>query len=192
MEQIKKQAIENRVPIVRPVTLSMLIDEIKKNNPKNILEIGTAIGYSAVNMLNNCDGKLTTIEINLDSQKMAKENITRLGLSDRVEFLLGDAKDILKTLVKENRHYDFVFLDGPKGQYINYLSDLTQLLDVGGTIFADDVLFRGMVKLEGHVPHRHRTIVVNLRKYLDMVKSKPYESTVFDIEDGVCISKKVE
>lgn len=192
MEQIKKQAIENRVPIVRPITLKMLIDEIKKNSPKHILEIGTAIGYSAVNMLNNCDGKLTTIEINADNQNMAIENVTRLGLSDRVEFLLGDAKEILKSLVKENRRYDFVFLDGPKGQYLNYLDDLTKLLNVGGIIFADDVLFRGMVKAEGHVPHRHRTIVVNLRKYLDMVKLKPYESTVFDIEDGVCISKKVE
>lgn len=192
MEEIIKQAHSFHVPIVRPVILKMLIDEVKKNQPKSILEIGTAIGYSAVNMLNNCDANLTTIELNPESQNRAKANISRLGLEKRVEFILGDAKVVLKTLVEQNRHFDFVFLDGPKGQYINYLDDLTALLEKGGIIFADDVLFRGMVKSEEFIPHRNRTIVVNLRKYLEKVKSHPFESEVFDIEDGVCISKKVE
>lgn len=192
MEEIIKQAKEFHIPIVRPKTLDLLLDTIKEVKPNSILEIGTATGYSACNMLKVCDAKLTTIELNPENQARAKANVERLGLTNRVEFLLGDAKQVLKDLVEKTNKYDFVFLDGPKGQYVNYLPDLEKLLNVGGVIFADDVLFYGLVKGDKYVPHRKRTIVVNLRKYLKEVENKPFSSQLIEIEDGVCISKKVE
>lgn len=192
MEDIIKEAKEFHIPIVRPKTLELLLKTIKEANPSTILEVGTATGYSACNMLSVCDALLTTIELNPDNQEKAKSNVERLGFSNRVEFILGDAKQVLKDLVEQNRKYDFVFLDGPKGQYINYLPDITKILNVGGILFADDVLFYGLVKGDEFVPHRKRTIVVNLRKYLKEVENRPFSSTLIDMEDGVCISKKVE
>lgn len=192
MEEILKQATEHHIPIVRPKTLELLVQSVKENAPQHILEIGTAIGYSAVQMLRACDGKLTSIEIRPLDHELAKSNLTRLGLIDRAELILGDAGVELKRLVAEGKHFDFVFLDGPKGQYLTYLKDLKLLLNKGGIIFADDVLFRGMVGGDDFVPHKFRTIVVNLRKYLSEVQKTPFESQILDIEDGICISKKVE
>ncbi len=190
MEEILKQAEQNKVPIVRPKTLQLLLDKIRETKPKEILEIGTAIGYSAANMLLASNANLTTIELNENSQNLAKQNLSRLNLSNRVTFILGDAKNVLKDLLNQNKRFNFVFLDGPKGQYINYLPTITNLLNDGGVIFADDVLFRGMVNGDEFVPHSYRTIVVNLRKYLAEVNNPPYTSQVLDIEDGICISKK--
>lgn len=192
MEEIIKQAKLRNLPIVRPKTLNMLLECIKKNKPNSILEIGTCIGYSAVNMLLNSDASLTSIEIYEPNVAMAKQNLKRLGLIDRADLRLGDAKSILKDLVAENKKFDLIFLDGPKGQYLNYLPDLNTLLNKGGIIFADDVLFRGLVLGQEWVEHSYRTIVVNLRKYLKEVQKNPFSSEIFDIEDGVCISKKVD
>ena len=110
------------------------------------------------------------------------------GLSDRVKQICGDAK---KELEKLDDKFDFIFLDGPKGQYIYYLPLIEKLLDVDGTIFADNVLFRGKVLSDEWPEHKHRTIILNLRKYLDVVSKPPYKSEIVDIEDGVCITKKI-
>ena len=190
IEELEKYASENFVPIIRPMTLEYLLDHVDKFRPKTILEIGTAIGYSGIKILQICDGdaRLTTIEKNEKSYNIAKQNFAEFGLGDRVESILGDAKDVLKQLAETGRKFDMIFLDGPKGQYIYYLPYLKQLLAKDGSIFADNVLFRGMVQSTEFIPHRNRTIVVNLRKYLDEVNKTPFTSTLYDIEDGFCIS----
>lgn len=192
LEIIEEYAHTHNIPIIRPNTLKYLLDCVAKNNPKTILEIGTAIGYSGAKMLGVCDAKLTTIEKSAQSHELANQNFSCLGLEDRVECILGDAGEEIVRLEKAGRKFDFVFLDGPKGQYIKYLPHLTNLLNMGGIIFADNVLFRGMVNSEDFIPHRNRTIVVNLRAYLSQVSKPPYVSETYDIEDGFCISKKVE
>ena len=192
MEEILKFAKENNVPVVRPKTLELLLDTIKDSGPKRILEIGTAIGYSGANMLNNCNATLTTIEKYEKMYNIAKENFDRLGLANRVNQLLGDAKDVLKDLLEGNARFDFVFLDGPKGQYLSYLPLLNAMLNDGGIIFADDVLFRGLVQGDAWPEHRTRTIVINLRKYLQEVNNLPFTSRLIDMEDGVCITTKGE
>lgn len=192
MEEIVLFAKENHVPIVRPNTLNLLIETIKKSNPKKILEIGTAIGYSGINMLINSTASLTTIEKNDKMYEVASNNFVRLNLSDRVSQLKGDAKDILVELVDKKEKFDFVFLDGPKGQYLTYLPLLNELLNTGGVIFADDVLFRGLVQGDAWPKHRIRTLVLNLRKYLEEVKKPPFSSQLIDMEDGVCITTKGE
>lgn len=189
IEELEKYASENYVPIIRPKTLEHLLLHVNKYKPQNILEIGTAIGYSGIQILKCCDenATLTTIEKNEKSYFIAKQNFSDFDFGDRVEAILGDAKEVLKTLSDSGRKFDMIFLDGPKGQYVYYLPYLKQLLAQDGSIFADNVLFRGMVQSAEFIPHRNRTIVVNLRKYLDEV-NKVYDSTLYDIEDGFCIS----
>lgn len=192
MEKILNYAKENNVPVVRPKTLELLLKTIKDNNSKEILEIGTAIGFSGLNMLINSDANLTTIEKYEKSYYIAKENFERLGYTSRVNQILGDAKDVLEQLVKDNKKFDFVFLDGPKGQYLSYLPLLDNLLVGGGIIFADDVLFRGLVQGDAWPEHRIRSLVINLRKYLKAVNEPPFTSELFEMEDGVCITTKGE
>lgn len=187
LEDLKQFARENYIPVLLDDTLDLLVKTVKEVNPKSILEIGTAIGYSGTFMLYNSNATLTTIELDEENIKLATNTFQKYNVYDRVTQLHGDAKEILKTL---NQKFDFIFLDGPKGQYINYLDDLTRLLNFGGTIFADNVLYRGMVESTEFIPHKKRTIVVNLRKYLNEVTTSDiFETKIYHIGDGVAVSK---
>ena len=191
MEQIVKYAMENHVPVVRPKTLEILLNKVRSQGVTRILEIGTAIGYSGAQMLlANENATLLTIEKYEKSFNIAKSNFERLNLTNRVEQVLGDAKDVLNELTEKGEKFDLIFLDGPKGQYLWYLPLLNQLLVGGGIIFADDVLFRGLVQGNDWPKHRTRTLVLNLRKYLEEVQKTPFSSEILDIEDGICITTK--
>ena len=190
MDQILDYAVQNNVPIIRDESLGVLLDTVKKYNPKNILEIGTAIGYSGIHMLKVSSAKLTTVELDKTRFEVAKSNFTRFALADRVEMFNVDALKYLQDAVDGGKKFDFVFLDGPKGQYVKYLPYLDKLLVGGGIIFADNVYFRGMVQGDEVPPHKYRTIVVNLRKYLQKVSEKPFKTQIIDIEDGIAITQK--
>ena len=182
---------ENYCPISRPKTAELLKVYTKTYNPANILEIGTAIGYSGAVMLDNCNGNLTTIEKDANMCKLAKEHFKALGLENRVNVLEGDAGEILQNLLHENKKFDFVFLDGPKSQYIKYFEYIDKMLNTGGVLIADDVLFFGAVMDETKVTPKNKTIVKNLKLFLREIKAnKNYESEIFDIEDGISISIK--
>lgn len=182
-------AKENYVPIIRDKSAKFLYDYVKENNIKNILEIGTAIGFSGSIMLGAGAEKLTTIEIKDKYYNIAKATFEKIGFKDRIQMYLGDAKNIIKDLVDSNDTYDMIFLDGAKGQYLYYLPDLTKLMKSQGVIFADNVLLQGMVEGADYVPHKKRTMVVNLRKYLKIVSENPYETELVRIEDGIAITK---
>lgn len=187
-KDIREFARKNYVPIVRPKTLEILIEEIKKNNPKTILEIGTAIGYSGIRMLENSVANLVTIEKDETMREVALKNFKKEGLSDRVNLVFADAIDYLKI---EKGKFDFIFLDGPKGQYIHYLPYLKGILNDGGTMFCDNVLFMGLVNSNVEPPKKHRTIVNNLREFIKtLCEDENYETNLIDIEDGILIAKK--
>ena len=190
MDQILDYAVQNNVPIIRDESLGVLLDTVKKYNPKNILEIGTAIGYSGIHMLKVSSAKLTTVELDKTRFEVTKSNFTRFALADRVEMFNVDALKYLQDAVDGGKKFDFVFLDGPKGQYVKYLPYLDKLLVGGGIIFADNVYFRGMVQGDEVPPHKYRTIVVNMRKYLQKVSEKPFKTQIIDIEDGIAITQK--
>lgn len=188
-QEYREFARINFVPIVRPKTSEILIEKIKEINPKNILEIGTAIGYSGLLMLNNSSANLVTLEKDEKMFNLAIQNFEKEGVSDRVNMILGDCKDYIE---KEVGKFDFIFLDGPKSHYVEYLPHLVKMLNKGGMIFCDNVLFQGLVKCENEPPKKFRTIVNNLRKFLEIVENdKMLNSQVLDIEDGVCIIKMV-
>lgn len=189
LENEKCYAIDNYVPIIREKSAKFLYDFVKNNGYKNILEIGTAIGFSGSIIIGAGAEKLTTIDINSDYLKIAKNTFGKMGFDGCVEIINDDAFVVLKDLIQKGLKFDMIFLDGAKGQYVNYLQMLTKLLGENGVIFADNVLLHGMVESKEKIPHKKRTMVVNLRKYLDVVNSEPYETELIRLEDGIAITR---
>lgn len=189
LKEIRECAIINNVPILRPRTSEILMEKIRETKPKDILEIGTAVGYSGIMMLSQYENSnLITIEKNEESSKIAQRNFEEVGYADRVKILLGDCIDILPTI---NKKFDFIFLDGPKGQYIKYLPYLLEMLNIDGILFSDNVLYRGMVNGKIPVDKKKKTLVKNLRLFLEEVeKNEELENETLDIEDGISICKK--
>jgi predicted O-methyltransferase YrrM len=189
LKEIKLYAVEHRVPIIRDNSAAVLAEEIRKKSPEKILEIGAAIGYSGILMLNESPGSiLYTIEISDDLVKMANENFKRAGFEKRVVVFKGDANEIIPLI---DGCFDFIFLDGPKAQYINYLPFILKLLESGGVLFCDNVLFK-MHDGQGASGRKSKSsIVKNLRLFLDEICSNEQLSTrVLEIDDGLSISLK--
>lgn len=186
--EIRKYGKENKVPITLDDTLSFLLETINENKCKEILEIGTAIGFGCIAMAENTNCvHIDTLEKDVERHNIANENIKRKGLGNKITTYLCDAKDFLKTC---NKKYDFVYLDGPKGQYINYLPLITKLLNNNGIIFADNLNFHGMVTGEIEVTKGCRAMIKGLKNYIQEITTNPiYDSKIINIGDGVGITK---
>ena len=185
----KRYAKENFVPIIRDESARFLYNYVKENEYKNILEIGTAIGYSGSIILGAGAQQLTTIDINSEYLDIAKNTFSKLGFSAMVDIYHEDAWEAINRFKISGKKFDMVFLDGAKGQYVKYLDILADLITDNGAIFADNVLLHGMVECEDKIPHRKRTMVMNLRKYLEKVNREPYMTKLIRMEDGVAITK---
>ena len=188
-KDIKKYGNENKVPITKDDTLCFLLETINKNNSKQILEIGTAIGFGCISMAENSNCEhIDTLEIDGERFDIANKNIQEKGLQNKITTHLIDAKEYLANC---NKKYDFVYLDGPKGQYINYLPVIVNLLNPNGIIFADNLNFHGMVTGEISVTKGCRAMIKGLKNYINEITTNPkYESEIFtNIGDGVGITK---
>lgn len=188
-DEIEEFAHQTNVPIIRKEMESFLRVLIEIKKPKRILELGTAIGYSAILMANTMseDCRITTIE-NYDKRiPIARDNFKRAGVEEKVELLEGDALEILQ---KINEPYDFVFMDAAKAQYLVYLKEIMRLLPVGGILIVDNVLQDGeLVESRYAVERRNRTIHSRMREYLYEVKNmKELETTIIPIGDGITLS----
>lgn len=191
MKEIIDYAKENMIPIVREQTSKVLVELCKNKNPKNILEIGTAIGYSGILMLSATDASLTTIEKNPERAQISIENFKKYGYSNRVDLKLGDALEELQKLALNPEKFDFIFLDGPKGQYFRYYPYLKQMLTVGGIIFADNVDLLGLLETPEKVNHKNRAMVNNMKKFIETVKNdEEIKATFYHTDDGFCILEK--
>ena len=190
LEEIANRARKGYIPIIRDNTAQALINVCKEKNPKKILEIGTAIGYSGLLMLQNCQSFLYTIEKDEQRLAEAEKNFKLFGQEARVKLILDDALIALEKLCKDNEKFDLIFLDGAKGQYIKYYPLIKKLLNRDGILFTDNIYMHGMVKSEGKIAHKHRSMVVNLRKYIELLKNdKDFTTNFYDIDDGYSISK---
>ena len=188
--KIKEEAINNHVPILQDKSLDFIRLILRLINPKDILEIGTAVGYSAINFVLELDEnvKVKTIERNEKMYNKAINNIASVNLSDKIEVVLADATEYLPNL-KEEGKYDVVFIDAAKGQYLKFLENGIRLVKDGGVIIADNVLFKGRV-LSDYNDHKHRTAVNRLRDYIAIInKDERLKSTILDIGDGIAVSK---
>ena len=183
----RAEALARGIPVADDGTLNFLLVMLRVAKPKKILEIGTAVGLSAVSMLLECpEAKLTTIELEEERYLEAKKNFADFGVTDRVNAYLGDAGEILAMMDGE---FDFVFLDGPKAQYEKYLFDLKRLMNKGAILFSDDVLLYGWVSGEEPTPQKRHSIVDKIRSYLDVLTAdKDFKTSVLNVGDGVALS----
>lgn len=189
LREMEDYAVENHVPIIEKEVARFLETIIKMHKPKRILEIGTAIGYSALVMKKaNPDCKIITIEIKEEMFYKAIENFEKAGVRKDIHSICGDA---LATLEYLEGSFDLVFLDAAKGQYKEYFDKSLKMLNSGGVILSDNILFRGMVASDEFVKHRKITIVRRLREYLKYITTLDGVSTsIVAIDDGMAITVK--
>lgn len=191
LNEIEKEAKADEVPIIRQQTQNLLRFLMAAKSPGRILEVGTAVGFSALLMSEYApaDCKITTIEKYEKRIPIAKANFARAGKEAAITLLEGDAADILKTLTEP---YDFIFMDAAKGQYINFMPDAIRLLKQGGLLVSDNVLQDGDV-LESRfaVTRRNRTIHARMREYLyELTHHAELETVILPVGDGVALSVK--
>lgn len=190
LKELEDFAKENAVPIAQKETAKFLEFMVSLNKPKNILELGTAIGYSSILMYTSSskDTQIKTIERNEEMVKLARDNIKKCSLQDHIEVIEGDCLEELKKLHGE---FDVIFMDAGKGHYNHFLPECLRLLAKDGIIIADNVLFRGMVATDELVKRRKITIVKRMRSYLEMVsKDENLITTVLPMGDGIALTKR--
>ena len=191
LDEIRSSALQDNVPIIRMEMGSLLRFLLTLRRPSSILEVGTAVGYSALFMSEympeNCH--ITTIEKYEKRIPAAKENFKKAGRENRITLLEGDALEIMKGL---NESYDMIFMDAAKGQYIHFLPDALRLLRTGGVLVSDNVLQDGDI-IESHyaVERRNRTIYKRMREYLYVLKhTDGLLTSIVPVGDGAAVTVK--
>ncbi len=191
LDELEREALENRVPIIRKDSQSLIKFFLTLNHPKKILEVGCAVGFSALLMAeySDADTKITTIEKFDKRIAEAKNNFNKYDKNNKITLLEGDALEILAQL---DEQYDFIFMDAAKGQYINFLPDCKRLLKTGSILISDNVLQDGDVFESRYaVTRRNRTIHERMRDYLYTLKhDEELESVILNVGDGMAISVK--
>lgn len=191
LNEIERQAKADNVPIIRTEMQSFLRLLLVMKKPVSILEVGTAVGFSALLMSeympDNCH--ITTIEKYEKRIPIAKENFTKAGRQDKITLLEGDAAEILAQLKEP---FDFIFMDAAKGQYLNFLPDVLRLLNPGGLLVSDNVLQDGdIIESRYAITRRDRTIHARMRDYLYELKHNPVlETSILPVGDGATVSVK--
>lgn len=187
IDELKEFALINHVPIMQDGGIEFILDYIKNNNVKSILEIGSAIGYSAIRFASiDKDIRVTTIERDDERYNQAVENIKAFDLDKRITIIHGDA---LNTEI--NGKYDLIFIDAAKSQYIKFFEKYSKNLNVDGVIISDNLSFHGLVEDDSKTNNRNtKQLVKKIRKYIEFLKSnEQFETEFFKIGDGVSISK---
>lgn len=188
LDKIKQKALEEHIPIIMDDTLEVIANYLIKMKPERILEIGTAVGYSAIcfSKYLSEDGMIDTIERDEERIKEAKVNIKNMDLENKIHIYEGDAVEILPTL---NGKYDAVFIDAAKGKYPFFLKEALRMIKPNGIIFADNILYKGYV-MSDYNKHKQRTAVRNLREYIKEVSENPnLETEILEVGDGLAVSR---
>lgn len=193
LDEIEREALDSMVPVIRKEMQGFLKLLLVMKRPKRILEVGTAVGFSALLMAEYTPGQceIVTIENYEKRIPIAQENFRRAGREKQITLLEGEATEILKTLEEP---FDFIFMDAAKGQYIKFLPDVLRLLKTGGTLVSDNVLQDGDI-LESHfvVPRRNRTIHRRMREYLyELTHRSDLVTAVLPVGDGITVSERVK
>ena len=189
LEKIKEKALEDHIPIIMDDTLEVIENRLKNVKSRKILEIGTAVGYSAIcfSEFLSEDGKIDTIEREHDRVEEARKNIEKAEVQDKINIIEGDAVEILPTLQGK---YDVVFIDASKGKYPFFLKEALRLLADNGIIFADNVLYKGYV-LSDYNKHKQRTAVRNLREFLaELQNNQELKTEILEVGDGLAVAER--
>lgn len=193
LDALEKEALADEIPIIRKPLQSFFRFLLRYAKPKSILEVGTAVGFSALLMSEYApkDCKITTIEKYEKRIPVAKENFRKHGKEGQIELLEGDAADILKELTGP---YDLIFMDAAKGQYLAFLPDVLRLMASGGLLLSDNVLQDGdVIESRFALERRKRTTHARMREYLYELKHLPgYETVILPVGDGITLTTKLE
>ena len=185
---LKIYAQKHDIPITKDDTMQFIIDYINQHNVQTILEIGTAIAFGSISMA-MCDSvtSVTTLEIDTNNYREALNNIAKHNMLNKIDARLIDAKWYIEECDKK---FDLIYLDGPKGQYINYLPRLLELLNPNGAIIADNIFFHGMATGEIVTPSSCRSMVNGLRQYVDEVThNEKLETHIYQLGDGIAVTQ---
>ena len=188
LQKIKEYALERHIPIIMDDTLEVIDEILTKKKPEKILEIGTAVGYSAMCFSEYLvqGGRIDTIERDEQRVLEARENIKKVGVEEKINIYEGDAVEILPTLDKK---YDVVFIDAAKGKYPFFLAEAKRMLNKNGIIFADNILYKGYV-MSDYNKHKQRTAVRNLREYIkEVTEDENCKTEILEVGDGLAISR---
>lgn len=188
IDEIKNYANINNIPIMQEDGIEFLCNYIKENNIKNILEIGSAIGYSAIKMaLVNDDIKITTIERDINRYNIALANIDKFNLNDRIDIINGDANE-----VEINGLFDLIFIDASKASNISFFEKYSKNLSQDGTIITDNLSFHGLVEDDSLVKTKNqRGLVTKIRKYIDFLDNNDnFVTTYVSVGDKISITKR--
>lgn len=189
IEQIKEKALNEHIPIIMDDTLEVVGQVLKELKPNKILEIGTAVGYSAICFSKYLagNGRIDTIEREEDRIAEAKINVKDLNLEQKINIISGDAVEILPTL---NEKYDAIFIDAAKGKYPFFLKEAIRMLSDKGIIIADNILYKGYT-LSDYNKHKQRTAVRGLREYLkELEENEDLETELLEVGDGLTITRR--
>ena len=188
--EMEEYAKKHEVPISQPESIRFVEVLLKIAGAKKILELGTAIGYSAIRMTRASGAEVVTVEISEEMAKIAQENFQRAECTDKVTLLIGDAREVVSDMEGEEL-FDAIFVDAAKGQYMEFFPHCERLLKKGGILISDNVLYKGMTANDELVVRRKITIVRRLRNYLEMLKNnKNFSTALLPIGDGVALSFK--
>ena len=192
IQDIKNESLDENVPIITDEVLNYMIFTARNIKARNILEIGTATGYSGLflaQIANENSGFLTTMEIDEIRYGKAVENFKKLGLFEKNKMIFGDALEQIPKLDK-NVKYDFIFIDASKGQYLKFFEMSYELLNESGIIFIDNLMFRGLVAADKEeIPKRYKTIAKRLKEFIEKLNEE-YNFVLLPFGDGVGIVKK--
>lgn len=184
--ELRNYGIENNIPIMKLETKEFLKTLISISKPKNILEIGTAIGYSSLLFSKYSNANITTIEKSKEISEIAKANFSKYN--KKINLINMDAK---KALNNFNQGFDFVFIDANKSQYEYYFNESLKLLNENGLIVCDNILFRGEITNDNLINRRHITMVKNLRKFLSHITNlDDYVTSIIPIGDGISLTTR--
>lgn len=189
IKELEEYALKNNIPIMQKDGIDFLTKYIKDNNIKHILEIGSAIGYSAIKMaLVNNDIKVTTIERDKDRYEKAIENIKKFKLENRINIIFDDALNIN---LKDK--YDLIFIDAAKGQYIKFFEKFDKNLKLNGAVVSDNLSFHGLVEDDSKTNNRNtKQLVRKIRNYIEYLKeNKKYKTNFYKLGDGIAVSIKI-
>lgn len=196
LKKIEQEALENYVPIIKRPTQGLLRFLLYSNRPAHILEVGAAVGFSSIFMSEYMPEECQIVTIEKVKKRIikARENFSLAGKMDKIQLLEGDATEILHQLSQEGKQFDFIFMDAAKGQYLNFLPDILNMLTVGGILVSDNVLQDGDVAESRYaVTRRNRTIHFRMREYLyTLTHMEQLKTVVLPIGDGVTLSTRLK
>lgn len=189
--EMEEYGRSNHVPIINEKGMPVLLEVVRQKKPHRVLEIGTAIGYSALLIAKNSaeDVEIDTLELSQERADIARAYIERSVYKDRIRIHIGDAGE---NILKLSGKYDFVFIDAAKGQYPDYFHKVYPLLTEDAMVLADNVLFRGYVRGDVEYPRRFKTIVKRLREYISLVSDNDeFETVIREDGDGLAVSQRL-